>query len=86
MAFIEMSFPNFFKFGKCTFLVNSPAPTTAILNLDTASLCEQAQGDFFGYAQEGMIVRGSTSGAQAKINGYRLISDLGANLIFSYSE
>ena len=58
--------------------------TTAILNLDTASLCEQAQGDFFGYAQEGMIVRGSTSGAQAKINGYRLISDLGANLIFSY--
>ena len=58
--------------------------TTTILNLDTASLCEQAQGDFFGYVQSGMVVRGSSSGAQAKITAKRLISDLGANLTLSY--
>ena len=58
--------------------------TTTILNLDTASLCEQAQGDFFGYIQSGMVVRGSSSGAQAKITAKRLISDLGANLTLSY--
>ena len=58
--------------------------TTTILNLDTASLSEQAQGDFFGYIQTGMVVRGGTSGAQAKITGKRLMSDLGANLTLSY--
>ncbi len=58
--------------------------TSTILNIDTYSLSEQAQGDFFGYVKTGMILKGSTSGAQAKVNNLRLISDLGANLIGSF--
>ena len=58
--------------------------TSSILNIDCASLCEQAQGDFFGYAATGMEIRGATSGALATISNRRLMSDLGANLIFSY--
>ena len=58
--------------------------TTTILNIDTRSLSDEAQGDFFGYAHTGMTVRGGTSGAQATVSNLRLISDLGANLIGSY--
>ena len=58
--------------------------TSTILNIDTRSLSDEAQGDFYGYAHTGMIVRGETSTAQAKITNLRLISDLGANLIGSY--
>jgi hypothetical protein len=54
------------------------------LNVDTKSLSEQAQGDWFGYAKTGMALIGTTSGAVAKITDVRLITDLGANLIGSF--
>jgi len=58
--------------------------TATILNVDTYSLSLQAQGEFSGYVETGMILVGQTSGAQATITNLRLISDLGANLIGSF--
>ncbi len=48
--------------------------STAI-NIDTAALCNQAQGDFFGYLPVGTVVSGNTSGAQATISNLNLFSD-----------
>ena len=58
--------------------------TSTILNVDTKSLSDQPQGDFFGYATARMELRGSSSGATAVVSNKRLISDLGANLIGSF--
>ena len=65
-------------------LANAYSSTSDILNVDTLSLSEQAQGDFFGFVQTGMTFVGKTSGAQATLNDVRLISDLSATLIGSY--
>jgi len=70
--------------GGATDLPSTYSATTTILNIDTKSLSEQAQGDYFGYAKTGMVLRGSASGAIAKISDVRLITDLGANLIGSF--
>ena len=58
--------------------------TSTILNVDTKSLADQPQGDFYGYTSVGMELRGESSGATATVTQRRLISDLGANLIGSY--
>jgi len=57
--------------------------TSTILNVDTYSLSLQAQGEFSGYVEPGMILVGQTSGAIARITNLRLVSDIGANLIGS---
>jgi hypothetical protein len=58
--------------------------TSSVLNVDTFSLSNQPQGDFFGYAATGMTLVGQTSGAQATITNVRLISDIAANLQGSF--
>jgi len=58
--------------------------TSTVLNVDTFSLSNQPQGSFSGYVEEGMILVGQTSGAQATISNVRLISDISATLIGSY--
>ena len=58
--------------------------TSSILNVDTYSLAQEAQGDYFGWVETGMILTGASSGAQAKITNVRLVSDLAADLIGSY--
>ena len=58
--------------------------TSTILNVDTFSLSNEAQGEYYGWAQEGMTLRGQTSGAIAKVSNVRLISDISATLIGSY--
>ena len=58
--------------------------TSTILNVDTFSLSQQAQGDFFGYIQTGMKLRGQTSGAEAVISDIRLITDTIGVLIGSF--
>jgi hypothetical protein len=60
--------------------VSQPVPefyssTSTILNVDTFSLSLQAQGDYFGYVDVGMKLRGLTSGAEAVITNLRLITD-----------
>ena len=64
-------------------LSNNYSSTSNILNVDTLSLSEQAQGEFFGYVQTGMVFVGKTSGAQATLTDVRLISDLSATIIGS---
>ena len=49
--------------------------SSTILNVDTFSLAQQVQGDFFGHAKNGMKLVGQTSGAEATITNVRLISD-----------
>ena len=58
--------------------------TSTILNVDTFSLSSQVNGEFFGYVDSGMILKGRTSGALATITNVRLVSDLSATLIGSY--
>jgi hypothetical protein len=58
--------------------------TSSILNVDTFSLSNQAQGQYSGYVETGMILRGETSGAEATITNVRLVSDLAANLTGSF--
>jgi len=60
-------------------LTSAYSETTAVLNVDTASLNQKSDGNFFGQAQVGMRLIGETSGAEAKISDIRLVSDeLGA--------
>ena len=58
--------------------------TSSILNVDTFSLSNQAQGQYSGYVESGMILIGETSGARATVTNVRLISDLSATLIGSF--
>ena len=58
--------------------------TSTILNVDTFSLSNEVQGQYYGWIREGMTLRGQTSGALAKVSNVRLISDISATLIGSY--
>ncbi len=67
------------KFSSGSFLNRKTAlflnsSTSTLLNVDTISLANQPQGDFFGYIQTGMILKG-TSGAEAKVTNVRLVTD-----------
>jgi len=48
---------------------------STVINVDTAALAAQAQGDFFGYLPVGTVISGATSGAQATISNLNLFSD-----------
>ena len=51
--------------------------STPILNVDTRSLCERAQGSYFGYVKKNSLIKGETSGASAFVKGdIRLITDV----------
>lgn len=49
--------------------------TSTILNIDTYSLSNQPQGNFYGNVSVGMKLRGLTSGAEATISDLRLVTD-----------
>ena len=61
--------------------------TSTTLNVDTYSLADQPQGDFFGYIQAGMKLIGQTSGAEAEVTNVRLITDTSSDPVrkFLYS-
>ena len=46
--------------------------TSTILNVDTFSLSNEAQGAYSGYVAENMVLRGSTSGAEATVTSVDL--------------
>ena len=60
--------------GSSSIIPSAYSSTSTILNVDTMSLANQPQGDFFGYIQTGMIIKG-TSGAEAKVTNVRLVTD-----------
>jgi len=49
--------------------------SSTVLNIDVASLVEEAQGRFFGYIEQGIKLVGEMSGATATVRPIRLISD-----------
>jgi hypothetical protein len=58
--------------------------SSKILNVDTVSLSEEAQGKYSGYLLKGMQLVGQTSGAVATVNDLRLISDNFGDLIGTF--
>ncbi len=58
--------------------------TSTILNVDTYSLANQPQGNFFGHIQTGMILSGETSGAEAEVTNVRLVTDKSSALVGSF--
>ena len=63
--------------------------STPILNIDTRSLCERAQGTFFGYAKKNSLIKGQSSGATAFVKSgdlsiLRLITDVFGGVIGSF--
>ena len=65
-------------------LLSSYSNTTKVLNIDTNSLCEEAQGRFNGYLTKGMLLIGQASGAVAYVKDLRLISDNYGDLIGTF--
>ena len=62
----------------------SYSSTDTVLNVDTYSLSKETQGKYWGHVETGMIIKGTSSGAEAKITNVRLISDLAADLTGSF--
>jgi hypothetical protein len=58
--------------------------SSKILNVDTVSLSEEAQGKYSGYLLRGMKLVGQTSRAVATVNDLRLISDNFGDLIGTF--
>ena len=56
-------------------LSSSYSETTTVLNIDTQSLNQKSDGNFFGYASIGMRLVGESSGAEADISDIKLVSD-----------
>ena len=58
--------------------------TSTILNVDIESLSNQPQGDFFGRVAVDMVLKGTESGAEAKITELKLVSDQAASIQGSF--
>jgi hypothetical protein len=58
--------------------------SSKVLNVDTVSLSEEAQGKYSGYLLRGMQLVGQTSGAVAIVSDLRLISDNFGDLIGTF--
>lgn len=58
--------------------------TSTIVNVDTFSLSQQAQGMFYGWIRAGMVLRGQTSGAEATISNVKFVTDAKGSLIGSF--
>ena len=54
--------------------------SSTVLNVDIASLCEEAQGDYYGRISANMKLWGQTSGALAIVSDVRMIADNLGNL------
>jgi hypothetical protein len=65
-------------------LPSTYSSTSTVLNIDTFSLSQQPQGEFSGFVQSGMKLRGQTSGAEATISQVRLITDFAGTAIGSF--
>jgi len=66
------------------FTDNFYSSSSKILNVDTFSMSQQAQGDYYGYAVAGMKLKGQTSGAEAYVKDVRLVSDNYGDLIGAF--
>ena len=58
--------------------------SSSILNIDTYSLADDADGRFYGYSPVGMLIIGETSNAQATVLEQTLVSDSVGDIIGSF--
>ena len=58
--------------------------TSTLINVDTFSMAQEENQQYGGYIATGMILRGQSSGAQARVTNVRLITDNVGTLIGSY--
>jgi len=65
-------------------LSSSYSETTTVLNIDTASLSQKSDANFFGFVTVGMRLIGEDSGAEAEVSNIRLITDDFGAVIGSY--
>lgn len=65
-------------------LPSTYSSTSSIMNVDTFSLSNEVQGEYFGWVGSDMVLTGRESGAQATITNVRLVSDLSSTLIGSF--
>ena len=65
-------------------IASSYSQSSKVLNIDTTSLSQEAQGKYFGYLVQGMKLVGQTSGAIAYVKDLRLISDNYGDLIGAF--
>lgn len=71
-------------YNRNTTIPSAYSSSSTILNVDTFSLSEEANASYFGLLKEGMILRGVTSGATAKVTSIRLVTDEIGTLIGSF--
>ena len=62
-------------YNKSTSIGSAYSASSTILNIDTASLCEEAQGRFFGYITTGVTFVGRSSAAEATVSNVRIVTD-----------
>lgn len=62
-------------YNKTQTLSSSYSLTSNILNIDTSSISETNNFDFYGRVEEGMVLVGQTSSAEATIQAVKLVTD-----------
>ena len=70
--------------GSSSIIPSTYSSTSTLLNVDLIALANQPQGDFFGYIQTGMILKGGTSGAKQKLINVRLVTDFASTVQGSF--
>jgi len=58
--------------------------TSTLLNIDTYSLSNETQGEYYGYIEVGTLLVGESSGATATVFGLKLVVDNQSSLIGSF--
>ena len=64
-------------YNTSTSLGTAYAASSSVLNIDIKSLTDEAQGRFWGYIPtgQGVVILGTSSGAQASVSNVRLVAD-----------
>jgi len=62
-------------------ILSDYSQSTTVLNIDTYSLADNADGRFYGYVSYNMVLVGRSSGAQCTVSNQDLISDKYGDLI-----
>ena len=71
-------------YDQTTTISDTYSATSTILNVDTYSLANQPQGQFYGNVETGITLRGQSSGAEATLDSTALITDNIGTVIGSF--
>jgi len=71
-------------YSKDDIIPSEYSSSSTTLNIDTFSLAEEAQGNYFGYLTTRTVLIGETSGAVAYVKDIRLVTDNFGDLIGSF--